>query len=143
MHDADAVIAELGLVAHPEGGWYAETWRDPAVGADGRSVGSAILYLLRAGEESRWHRVDAAELWHHYAGGPLELRLAPDDRGPVEARRLGSDVAAGERPQAVVPAGWWQAARPLGSWVLVGCTVSPAFRFEGFELAPEGWEPGH
>jgi predicted cupin superfamily sugar epimerase len=105
-------------------------------------VASAILYLLPAGEHSHWHRVDAAEIWQWSAGETLELRIALRDAGPVEVVRLGSDVSAGERPQAVVPAGAWQAARPLGAWALMGCIVAPAFEYAGFELAPEGWEPG-
>lgn len=139
--DAAATIAALGLQPHPEGGWYAEVWRDaPADGS--RGVGTAIYFLLEADQVSHWHRVDAAETWHHYAGAPLALLIAPDDAGPVTTTRLGPDLAAGERPQGTVPAGAWQAARPLGGPVLVGCTVAPAFRFEGFELAPPDWEPG-
>jgi predicted cupin superfamily sugar epimerase len=137
--DADALIGELGLLPHPEGGWYAETWREPAAEGE-RVASSAIYFLLRAGEISRWHRVDATEVWHHYAGAPLELRIAA--REPPETVRLGPDVGSGERPQAVVPAWCWQTARSLGEWTLVGCTVAPAFAFEGLELAPEGWEPG-
>ena len=137
---ADDVIAALGLEPHREGGWFAETWREPA--ADGeRPASSAIHYLLRAGERSHWHRVDATEIWHHYAGGPLALRVSVDDRA-VDTHILGIDVTAGERPQVVVPAGAWQAAHPLGDWTLVGCTVAPAFTFDGFELAPPDWEPG-
>ncbi len=140
--DADRVIALLGLRPHREGGWYAETWRPgPPDGAD-RPVSTAIYYLLRNGEASQWHRVDATETWHFYAGDPLELRLSETDRGPAEARTLGPDLEAGERPQVIVPAGWWQAARPLGAWTLAGCTVAPGFTFDGFELAPLGWEPG-
>ena len=135
-HDAaDELIERLGLEPHPEGGWFRETWRDPDVGGR-RGSGTAIYFLLRAGERSHWHRVDAAEVWHHYAGDPLELSIGAD-----HTVVLGPDVAAGEVPQAVVPAGEWQAARSLGAFTLVGCTVSPAFRFEGFELAPEGWSP--
>ena len=137
---AEQVIAALGLEPHPEGGHYHETFRDrPADGA--RGAATAIYYLLRAGEVSRWHRIDAIEIWHWYAGAPLALSISPAGQG-VETRRLGSDIAAGERPQAVVPAGAWQSAVSLGDWSLAGCTVSPAFAFEGFELAPEGWEPG-
>jgi predicted cupin superfamily sugar epimerase len=139
MPAADEVIETLGLRQHPEGGWYAETWRAPA--PDGqRPVASAILYLLAAGERSHWHRVDAAEIWQHSAGDALELRIW-DGRGPIVRHRLGGDVLAGQTPQAVVPAGAWQAANPLGRWALVGCIVAPAFDFTGFELAPEGWEP--
>ncbi|HEV3400207.1 MAG TPA: cupin domain-containing protein [Acidimicrobiales bacterium] len=136
---ADDAVRLLGLEAHPEGGWYRETWRDtPESG--GRGAGTAIYYLLEAGEESRWHRVDATEVWHLYGGGPMELSLSADGSS-VERRLLGSDLAAGQRPQQIVPAGVWQSARPLGAWALVGCTVSPAFEFAGFELAPDGWQP--
>jgi len=137
MSGPDEVVRLLGLQPHPEGGWYRETWRD--AGGDGsRSAGSAIFYLLRAGEESRWHRIDAAEVWHLYAGGPLELDLSVDGT-TVDRLVLGVDLVAGQRPQHVVPAGVWQAARPLAEWSLVGCTVSPAFEFAGCELAPEAW----
>lgn len=132
---ADALIEVLGLERHPEGGWFRETWRDPDV--DGaRGSGTAIYFLLRAGERSHWHRVDAVEIWHHYDGDPLEL--AVEGASPIV---LGPAIAAGQVPQAIVPAGAWQSARSLGAWTLVGCTVSPAFRFEGFELAPDGWSP--
>ena len=139
--DWRAVVERFGMAAHPEGGWYVETWRSEHVGEAGRPVASAILFLLPAGEESRWHRVDADELWQYSAGDPLELRIAPADGGPVARHRLGPDVTAGDAVQVVVPAGAWQAARPLGAWTLVGCIVAPAFTFDGFELAPEGWEP--
>lgn len=125
---ADDIIDMLGLAPHPEGGFYRETFRDPHA-IDGRSVGTAIYFLLRAGEASRLHRVDAAEIWHHYAGAPLKLTVGDKDI------RLGTDLAAGERPQAVVPAGVWQAAQSLGVWTLVGCTVAPGFEFSAFELA--------
>jgi len=134
------VAAALGLRPHPEGGHYRETWRDAPEGG-GRGVGTAILYLLAAGERSHWHRVDAAEGWHWHAGAALELGLSADG-AHVETLRLGPDLGAGEGLFASVPAGCWQAARSLGAWTLVGCTVSPAFRFEGFELAPPGWAPG-
>lgn len=138
--DADAIVAALGLKAHPEGGWYAETFRDSEGGARGHST--AIYFLLKRGERSHWHRVlDAAEVWHHYAGAPLRLD-ASEDGGTVRSSSLGSDLAAGERPQAIVPAGWWQAATSLGDWTLVGCTVAPGFSFRSFELAPPGWQPG-
>lgn len=138
MIDADEVIAALGLRAHPEGGWYAETWRDePADGS--RGAGSSITFLLREAERSHWHRVDGAETWYHHAGGPLELAIA-DDNG-TRMIVLGTDLAAGQLPQVTVPAGVWQAARPLADAVLVGCAVAPAFTFEGFELAPPGWHP--
>jgi len=135
------LIRALELEPHPEGGWFRETWRDPGVGGR-RGSGTAIYYLLRAGERSRWHRIDATEIWHFYAGDPLELSVVAADGLTPDARHvLGPDVAAGQQPQHVVEAGDWQAARPLGAWTLVGCTVSPAFDFDGFELAPDGWSP--
>ncbi len=139
--DASAVIDRLGLRPHPEGGWYAETWRaqsDTGV----RPSASAILYLLAAGERSHWHRVDAAEIWQYSAGDPLELRILAGEGSEIVTHRLGAGTSedAGV-PQVVVPADAWQAARPLGAWTLVGCIVSPAFDFAGFELAPDGWEP--
>ncbi|MBV9950609.1 MAG: cupin domain-containing protein [Acidimicrobiia bacterium] len=139
MH-ADEIIDVLGLQPHPEGGWFAETWRDDAAP---RGAGTAIYFLLRTGERSHWHRVDAAETWHHYAGAPLELSIvgAGADATTRTTLVLGTDLSAGQRPQATVPAGAWQAAVTTGEFTLVGCTVAPAFRFEGFELAPPGWEP--
>lgn len=136
--EAQALIERLGLVPHPEGGWYRENWRD--VAADGgRGAGTAIYFLLTEGHSSHWHRVDAAEVWHHYAGAPLELAIADGDHHQVCL--LGSRPLDGELPQAVVEPRAWQAARTTGAWTLVGCTVAPAFDFEGFELAPPGWRP--
>ena len=137
---AAAVIEALGMRRHPEGGWYVETWRAPSLESE-RGAASAILFLLEAGDRSHWHRVDAAEIWQWSAGEALELRIASGDGGEVTVHRLGGDVLGGESPQAVVPPGDWQAARPLGAWALVGCIVAPAFTFEGFTLAPPGWEP--
>jgi predicted cupin superfamily sugar epimerase len=131
---ADQIITKLGLQAHPEGGWYRETWRGPEVA--GRASGTAILFLLKAGERSHWHRVDADEIWLWHSGAPLVLSMGVDE---ARETRLGPDVLGGEVVQAVVPAGWWQAAWSTGEWTLVSCTVSPGFRFEGFELAPKGW----
>jgi predicted cupin superfamily sugar epimerase len=136
---AEQAIALLGLEPHPEGGFFRETFRDSAPPC-GRPASTAIYYLLRTGDVSRWHRIDAVEVWHWYAGAPLQLRISEDGRRLVGAR-LGSALAAGERPQAVVPKGAWQSAASLGAWTLVGCTVAPGFEFGGFELAPEGWEP--
>ncbi|HEV2855884.1 MAG TPA: cupin domain-containing protein [Thermoanaerobaculia bacterium] len=141
---AEEVVRLLGLLPHPEGGAYRETFRAPGRNAPnapnaGRGASTAIYYLLRVGELSAWHRVDADEVWHHYAGAPLALALS--DGRERTALTLGKDLAAGERPQAVVPAGIWQSARSLGEWTLVGCTVAPAFQFSGFEMAPVGWEP--
>lgn len=135
---ADEIIAALELKPHPEGGWYAQTFEDTA-GPDGRARSTAIYFLLKAGEYSHWHRVDAVETWHWHAGAPLVLEIArPDARQQIE---LGPDIANGQRPQGIVPAHAWQAARSLGDWTLVGCTVAPGFRFEGFELAPPDWTP--
>jgi uncharacterized protein len=138
---AGEVARLLGLQPHPEGGFYRETFRASA-GEGRRAASTAIYYLLREGEVSAWHRVDADEVWHWYAGAPLELTTSEGGRDDRSAVRLGTDLAAGERPQAVVPAGVWQTARSLGAWTLVGCTVAPAFEFSGFEMAPAGWEPG-
>jgi predicted cupin superfamily sugar epimerase len=133
----DEIIAHLGMKPHPEGGHYVETFRAPG---EGRSSGTAIYFLLKAGERSHWHRVDADEIWHHYAGAPLELSLS-DDGKSVRHLRLGTDFGVGEQPQAVVPRHVWQAARSLGAWTLVGATVSPGFEFKGFEMAPPDWQP--
>lgn len=138
---AQEIIETLGLQPHPEGGWYRETWRAEATDGE-RPAGTAIYYLLERGQRSHWHRVDADEIWHFYAGDPLRLLTSADDRGPVDAHLLGPSLARGARPQIRVPAHHWQAAEPTGDWTLVGCTVSPGFRFEGFEMAPEGWAPG-
>ena len=137
---AAEVIRLLRLAPHPEGGHVRETFRDEAKGGAARAASTAIYFLLARGERSHWHRVDAAEVWHWYAGAPLELSIAAPGR-PVASQRLGPDLVAGEEPQAVVPAHAWQAAESLGEWTLVGCTVAPGFSFEGFELAPPDWHP--
>jgi uncharacterized protein len=136
-----AEVARLfDLAPHPEGGWYRETFRDNEPN-DGRGHSTAIYYLLAAGDRSHWHRVDAVEVWHHYAGTPLQLSLAAD--GGVTTRHiLGPDIRKGEAPQIVVPRHHWQSAVSLGAWSLVGCTVSPGFVFSGFELAPPDFAPG-
>jgi predicted cupin superfamily sugar epimerase len=132
------VMRLLELRPHPEGGHFRETFRDQR-NCDGRSASTAIYYLLAAGERSHWHRIDSAEVWHWHAGAALALRVAgPDGTATL---RLGPDLAAGERPQAIVPAGAWQAAESLGEWTLVGCTVAPGFDFSGFEMAPADWSP--
>jgi len=137
---AAEVIRLLELTPHPEGGHYRQTFRDGhSVG--GRAASTAIYYVLARGERGHWHKVDAAEVWHYYAGAPLRLEIAASPQGPTERVTLGSDLAAGERPQAVVPPQVWQAAQSLGDWTLVGCTVAPGFEFAGFELAPQGWSP--
>jgi predicted cupin superfamily sugar epimerase len=140
MDDAQALIEALGLAPHPEGGWYRETWRAEAPDGE-RGTATAIYFLLEAGQNSHWHKVDATELWLFHAGSALLLEIAASDAGPVEAVRLGPDVAAGESPQHRIPPGHWQAATADRGWALVSCIVSPAFRFAGFELAPPGWAP--
>jgi predicted cupin superfamily sugar epimerase len=136
---AEDVIRLLELKPHPEGGHYRETFRDTQTTDGGRSASTAIYFLLRRGERSHWHRVDAAEAWHWHAGSALELKI--NSGGATETLRLGADLAIGERPQAVVPAHAWQAAESLGDWTLCGCTVAPGFEFSGFELASPGWNP--
>ncbi|WP_029617395.1 cupin domain-containing protein [Pseudorhizobium marinum] len=137
---AEDIILTLGMQRHPEGGWYVETFRDPAGGPRGHST--AIYYLLQAGERSHWHRVhDAAEAWHFHAGDPLRLKISQDGER-VETVILGTDLLQGERPQAIVPVNAWQAAEPLGRFTLVGCTVAPGFDFAAFEMAPPDWKPG-
>ena len=128
---ADEIIRTLNLQPHPEGGWFRETYRDAA--------STAIYYLLKAGERSHWHRIASSEIWHWYAGAPLELRMA--DGASRQTQILGPAVAQGQRPQAVVPPRAWQAARSLGEFTLAGCTVAPPFDFATFEMAPPGWAP--
>ncbi len=134
---ADDIIAALDLAPHPEGGWYRQTWAGAPAG--GRPSGTAIHFLLRAGERSHWHRIDATEIWFWQAGAPLALRIAEGEAGPVHSLTLGPDPLA-HAMQGIVPPGRWQAAHGLGDWTLVGCTVTPGFTFDGFELAPPGFD---
>jgi predicted cupin superfamily sugar epimerase len=136
---AAEVIARLELKPHPEGGHFRETFRDPRLDANGRSVSTAIYFLLARGDRSHWHRIDAVEVWHYCAGSALTLEIADSDGR--RSIRLGPDLAAGEVPQAIVPPHGWQAAESSGDWTLVGCTVAPGFDFTKFELAPKGWTP--
>lgn len=140
MRTAQQVIETLQLQPHPEGGYYREMFRDEQQVA-GRSASTAIYYLLAEGQRSHWHRVDAVEMWHWYAGSPLALHIAKDGHAPT-THILGNDLEAGQRPQAIVPVQYWQSAEPKGAWTLVGCTVAPGFEFSGFEMAPAGWAPG-
>jgi predicted cupin superfamily sugar epimerase len=133
------IIARLDLKPHPEGGHFRESFRDPRLDADGRSLSTAIYFPLARGERSHWHRIDAVEVWHHYAGSALVLQITGGD-GRREIQ-LGANLTAGEVPQAIVPANTWQAAESTGDWTLVGCTVAPGFDFATFELAPQGWKP--
>jgi len=137
---AAEIIARLQLAPHPEGGHFRETFRDSRCDASGRAASTAIYFLLARGERSHWHRVDAVETWHYYAGDALTLRIA--DAHGVRVVRLGANLTADEVPQAIVPAHAWQAAESTGDWTLVGCTVAPGFEFAHFELAPRGWTPG-
>ncbi|MBA4228001.1 MAG: cupin [Hyphomonas sp.] len=134
------IIRMLGLRPHPEGGHYAETYRAPAE-AGARANLTAIYYLLQADEISAWHRVDADEAWLWHAGGPLALTLSPPGGKGAASVTLGPDLRAGQRPQAIVPAGHWQTAETLGAWTLVSCLVAPGFEFSGFTMAPPGWRP--
>lgn len=134
---AQEIIERLGLVPHPEGGHFRETWRAEGTG---RATGTAIYFLLEGGQENRWHKVDAAEIWHFYAGDPLILRMSETDAGPAQHHVLGDDFSTGARPQIIVPPGWWQRADCTGAFTLVGCTVSPGFEFDRFELAPDGFD---
>ncbi|MBN9673282.1 cupin domain-containing protein [Roseibium aggregatum] len=138
---AESVVGLLNMQPHPEGGYYVETFRDDITDTDGRAASTLIYFLLPEGILSRWHKVDAVETWHWYAGAPLELSISANGRDKT-VLTLGNDLAAGERPQGIVPRDGWQQARSLGAWTLVGCTVAPGFLFEGFEMAAPGWEPG-
>jgi predicted cupin superfamily sugar epimerase len=140
LSSAAEIIRLLDLAPHPEGGFFRETFRDPAQDAGGRSASTLIYFLLPAGIISAWHRVDAVESWHFYAGAPLRLSLWSGE-GAVATHVLGSDLFAGQKPQCIVPKDWWQSAESLGAWSLVGCGVAPGFSFSGFELAPPGWQP--
>ena len=136
---AAEIIARFELKPHPEGGYYRETFRDSRTDADGRSRSTAIYFLIARGQRSHWHRIDAVEIWHYYAGDPLTLKIADDDG--QWSFKLGQNLAAGEQPQAIVPPHTWQSAESTGDWTLVGCTVAPGFDFATFELAPKDWEP--
>ncbi len=140
VSDGDEIIATLGMRPHPEGGHFVETWRGPDR-SDGRATATAIYFLLREQDRSEWHRVDADEVWLHHTGAPLRLTVAAPG-SPHTEHVLGPDLALGQRPQAVVPSGAWQAAESTGAFTLVSCVVAPGFDFAGFELAPAGWTPG-
>jgi hypothetical protein len=139
LPSAAEMIARLELKPHPEGGHFRETFRDARADANGRPVSTAIYFLLARGERSHWHRIDAVEVWHYYAGSALALEIADGDAR--RSVRLGPDLTAGEVPQATVPPHAWQSAMSCGDWTLVGCTVAPGFDFAKFELAKPGWAP--
>lgn len=137
---ATDLIQRLKLQPHPEGGWYRETWRAPA--PDGaRASATSIYFLLEQGQQSHWHKVDAAEIWLWHAGSCVQLSTSPGDTGPVLDVRLGGDVSSGETPQHIIEPHHWQAAQATDGWALVSCIVTPGFDFRGFELAPAGWKP--
>ncbi|SMX31454.1 cupin domain-containing protein [Octadecabacter ascidiaceicola] len=135
---AQEIIDALDLAPHPEGGYFRQTWIDED--SSGRPAGTCIYFLLKNGETSHWHTVDAVEIWHYHAGAPLILNVSETDRGPKKEIHLGPDIAAGECPQGIVPKDWWQAACTTGDWTLVSCTVSPGFSFDGFKLAEPGFD---
>jgi len=139
LDEAQKLIELLGLEKHPEGGWYRQTFKDKTT-ENRRAKSTAIYYLLQKGERSHWHRIDAVEIWHYYGGAPLKLSISSDGKSKNQII-LGNDFTAGQFPQAIVKKGEWQSATSLGNWTLCGCTVSPGFQFDGFEMAPEGWEP--
>ncbi len=141
MLAAAEVIRLLDLKPHPEGGHFRETFRDVPTIDGMRPASTAIYFLLARGERSLWHRIDAAEIWHYYAGAPLILEVVVSAGAGAERLTLGPDLTAGARPQGIVPASAWQSAQSLGEWTLVGCTVAPGFEFRGYETAPEGWTP--
>ncbi|MGB3166228.1 MAG: cupin domain-containing protein [Alteraurantiacibacter sp.] len=144
MTSARDLIARLALEPHPEGGWYRETWRADAQDGE-RASATLIHFLLETGQGSHWHRVDAAEIWLWHSGDPLALSLSTDDTGPVTSHVLGPDLLSGHAAQHIIPAGEWQAARPLDGLhdhTMVSCVVSSGFEFDGFTLAPSGWSPG-
>lgn len=138
---ADHLIQHLELGPHPEGGWFRETWRHAHEDPDGRDYATSINFLLRDGEFSHWHRVDAVELWIHGAGGPLALEWWTEGETSITRVVLGQEPTEGQVHQAAVPAHAWQTARPLGAWTLVHCVVVPAFEFSGFALAAPDWTP--
>ncbi|MES2119999.1 MAG: cupin domain-containing protein [Pseudomonadota bacterium] len=142
---AEDLIAALDLQPHPEGGWYRESWRAETIGGQ-RAAASAVYYVMQPGQRSHWNRVDADEIWLWHAGDPIDVSVAESDAGPVRTTRLGGDIAAGDQPQLVVPAGRWESAQPAGDgqagYSLISCVVAPAFEFSGFELAEPGWSPG-
>ena len=139
MQSAKAIIESLDLTPHPEGGWYKETWRAEADPGN-RAAGTAIYYLLEADQFSHWHRIDSTEIWHWYAGAPLSMTVSPNGHD-AESIHLGPEIGLGQRPQFIIPPHWWQTATSLGQWSLMGCTVSPGFEFDGFEMAPDDWRP--
>jgi uncharacterized protein len=137
MTDADRIIAHLNLAPHPEGGWYRQTW---VADGEGRPAGTAIYFLLTAGQNSQWHKVDAVEIWHFHAGNPLILSISATDTGPAKDFTVGPAVLSGESPQVIVPILHWQSARTTGEYSLVSCTVSPGFQFAGFTLAASDFD---
>ena len=140
--NADDIIKNLELKPHPEGGWYTETL--PSFYEDNsRAPASAIYFLLKEGETAHWHRItDAVEVWSWHAGSSLSLYSRQSRKNAVQITTLGMDIAKGQRPQAIIPAGTWQSASANEGWVLASNIVAPGFDFNSLELAPIGFEPG-
>ena len=140
MSEASNLISRLGLSPHPEGGWYRRVYESGTSDAGERPVMTSILYLLAAGEISRWHVVDADEAWHFSGGAGIRLYTFDPESRTLQSVVLGPASAEESAPSHVVPAGVWQAAEPVGALGLVGCTVAPGFRFDGFSLIAETGE---
>ena len=143
MYSADEIVRTLSLERHPEGGYFRETFRDKPLGENiDRSASTAILYLLAEDQVSHWHRIDSTEIWHWYAGAALQISIAEHEKASPKTEILGTEFFDNQLPQLIVPGGYWQSARSLGAWTLVGCTVAPGFEFENFELADPDFSPG-
>ena len=141
MTDPQTLIKTLGMTPHPEGGWHLDTWQPEWTGGTRPGI-SAIYYLLEEGQSSHWHRIDCDETWYFHAGAPLLCQTAASEGDTPRDHWLGLDVVAGQRPSHYIPRGVWQASFAVKGWTLVSCVVSPAFTFDGWEMAPEGWAPG-
>ncbi|KAK4619395.1 hypothetical protein CLAFUW4_10855 [Fulvia fulva] len=140
-YTAREVITKLNLTANPEGGYLVQSFEDPLKSSN-RSVSTAIYYLLEGSTgDSLWHKVDAAEVWHYYAGAPLTLSLSWDNGTATRYACLGQEIFEGQRPQVVVGRDEWQRARSEGEWTLVGTTVAPGFTESGTVIREAGWEP--
>ncbi|ROW01725.1 hypothetical protein VSDG_02128 [Cytospora chrysosperma] len=140
---AQDIIDKLNLIPNEEKGYYIQSFEDNyTIPCLNRSASTAIYYLLEGTDgESIWHRVDAVEVWHYYAGAPLVLSLSYDNGQPWRNLTLGPDIFDNQQPQVAIEKGEWQQARSLGNWTLVGTTVAPGFTPSGVELADPGWTP--
>ena len=140
MDQADKIIKNLNLMPHPEGGFFSQTYLDDEDFKLERKIASVIYFLLKYDQYSHWHKVDATEYWFWHAGSPLSLTVSPDGHD-ASSVQLGPNVLIGQKPHFVVKKNWWQTAVSMGEWSLVSCVVTPAFTFDGFELAEEHWRP--